>query len=75
MSRDKRRKRKILKENSCPIRSLFAKKKKKKTAVHAELARKREASVCVTNFLVLFAAYRVRVAGPLKAQQKKPVPL
>ena len=41
ISGDIQRKRKILKENSCPIRSLFAIKKKKK-AVHVELARTRK---------------------------------
>ena len=36
----------------------------RKKAVHAELARKRDAMACVSNFLVLFSAYRARVAGP-----------
>ena len=34
-------------------------------ARHADLARKLDANVCVTNFRVFFAAYRARVQGPL----------
>ena len=46
-----RTKPKILKENSCSIRSLFTTEKKK--AVHAQLARKRDTDVQGTNFFVL----------------------
>ena len=57
ISGDKRRKRKILKENSCSIRFQLA-----------ELARKLGANVHVThfcdmNFRELFAAYRAHVQG------------
>ena len=37
---------------------------KEKKAGQAELARKPDANVRVTNFRVLFAAYRARVQGP-----------
>ena len=57
---NKRRKRKILKENCCPIRSQLATRKKKKDG-QAELARKLDASVSVTNFRALLTAYRARV--------------
>ena len=42
----------------------------KKKAGQAELARKLNANVRVTNFRVLFAAYRARVQGPLKRKKK-----
>ena len=61
--KNKEKKRKILKENSCLIRSLFAMKKKNK-AVHAELTQKWEANILFTNFLALFTAYRAYVAWP-----------
>ena len=64
ISEDKRRKRKILKKSYCPIRSQLATKKENK-AGQVELARKLDANVRVTNFHVLFAAYRARVQGPL----------
>ena len=60
----KKRKHKILKENSCPIRLQLATRKNQK-ARRAELARKLDANVRVTNICVLFAAYRARVQGPL----------
>ena len=60
ISKDKRTKRKILKENGCPIRSQLATRKKKK-AGQAELARKLHANGHVTSFRVLFATYRTRV--------------
>ena len=59
-----KKKRKILKENSCPIRSLFAKKDKKILCMLAQHAPKRDTNVRVTSFLVHFAAYRARVSGP-----------
>ena len=46
-------------------------------AVHAELAQERNAMTCVVNFLVNFAAYCARVAGPLlwlSTNQKDCVP-
>ena len=63
ISEDKRTKSKILKRNCSPIRSQLAARKKKK-AGQVELARKLDANVRVTNFRVLFAAYRARVHGP-----------
>ena len=38
---------------------------KEKKAGQVELAQKLDANVRVTNFRVLFAAYRARVQGPL----------
>ena len=64
ISEDKQRKRKILKQNCCPIRSRLATRKGKKSG-QAELARKLDANVRVTNFRVLFAVYHARVQGPL----------
>ena len=42
---------------------------KEKKAWQAELARKLDANVRVTNFRVLFAAYRARVQGPLALEK------
>ena len=58
---NKRRKRKILKENCCPIRSQHERKK----AGQVELARKLDANVRVMNFRVSFVAHRARVQGPV----------
>ena len=63
ISKDKRWKRKILKENCCPIRQQLATRKTKK-AGQVDLARKLDANVRVKNFRGLFAAYRARVQGP-----------
>ena len=57
--KNRRTKCKTLSENGRLITAIRNKEVKK--AVHAKIARKQDANVCITNFLVRFSAYRARV--------------